>query len=261
MLHKVKNISIWLAIVLYFVFALSFTSGKKSEKYLTSVNLIITDTTLNNFIDKKDIIELIERKTGKFIGISQDSVNIAVVEQLVNQHPAVKEAEVYKNIYGGLTVELSQRNPVLRVITGGNKGFYIDEVGVLMPLSDKYIKRVPVASGSIPEIVVPRTVVKNVSDLDEEYQILKDLFQIGQFIYSDEFWKSQIEQIYITEKQELELVGRVGEHIIIFGNADNYKTKFRKLKALYENGLNKIGWNKYKTINLKYDKQVVCTKR
>ena len=67
-------------------------------------------------------------------------------------------------------------------------------------------------------------------------------------------------KIYINSKDELELVPRVGGQRILFGTSENYERKFLKLYALYEQGFKKFGWNNYKTINLSYKNQVVCTK-
>jgi cell division protein FtsQ len=65
----------------------------------------------------------------------------------------------------------------------------------------------------------------------------------------------------VNADSDIELVPMVGAHIIIFGRGDNIKAKFAKLEALYRNGFNVTGWNKYEVINLKYDGQIVCTKR
>jgi len=92
-------------------------------------------------------------------------------------------------------------------------------------------------------------------------ELLPDLFRLVQFINGSKFWKAQIEQIYINQKKEIELVPRVGNHTIILGSVDDLREKFENLEAFYEQGLSKYGWNKYKTINLKFKNQIVCTKR
>ena len=75
---------------------------------------------------------------------------------------------------------------------------------------------------------------------------------------SNEFWKAQIEQIYVGE--EIELVPLAGSHIIVLGNFQDIDEKMNKLLVFYTHGLNKVGWNIYETINLKYKNQIVCTK-
>ena len=32
-------------------------------------------------------------------------------------------------------------------------------------------------------------------------------------------------------------------------------------KAFYEKGLNNVGWNNYTKINIKFENQIICTKR
>ena len=54
------------------------------------------------------------------------------------------------------------------------------------------------------------------------------------------------------------------EKIIEFGKAETDKVveeKFSKLKVFYKEAIPYEGWEKYKSISLKYDKQIVCAKR
>ncbi|MFY9590545.1 MAG: cell division protein FtsQ, partial [Bacteroidales bacterium] len=74
-------------------------------------------------------------------------------------------------------------------------------------------------------------------------------------------WGSQVEQINISPKGDIELVPRVGNHVIILGNLDNYEYKLKKLETLYLKGFDIVDWNKYSSINLKYSDQVICKKR
>ena len=86
-----------------------------------------------------------------------------------------------------------------------------------------------------------------------------NLIKFIKFISNDEFWKAQIQQIHIRTDHELVLVPRVGDQLIVFGKPEKIEMRFRNLKALYTEGFSTDGWNKYKTITLKYDNQVVCT--
>jgi cell division protein FtsQ len=97
-------------------------------------------------------------------------------------------------------------------------------------------------------------------NLNKTDTMLMDINKLSGYIYHDKFWRAQIEQIYV-KKDNFELIPRVGTQIIEFGDISNYEYKFKKLKALYEQGFSKVGWNKYKTINLKYNNQIICTKK
>jgi cell division protein FtsQ len=86
------------------------------------------------------------------------------------------------------------------------------------------------------------------------------VYKLAEFITNDKFWNSQIEQIYVNNNYEFELIPRVGSHIIELGRAEDLNEKFENLKILYLRGFNNLGWNQYEKISLKYKNQVVCTK-
>ena len=73
--------------------------------------------------------------------------------------------------------------------------------------------------------------------------------------------KAQVEQIDVTKEGQIRLVPRVGEHILILGTADDVEKKLERLMNFYKNGLDNVGWNKYRSISVAYDNQVVCKKR
>ena len=81
------------------------------------------------------------------------------------------------------------------------------------------------------------------------------------FIDDNPFWKKQIEQLYVNSKQEYELIPRVGAHLILLGEADEFDRQLDQLWAFYQQGLNNVGWNRYEIINLKFRNQIVCTKK
>jgi cell division protein FtsQ len=65
----------------------------------------------------------------------------------------------------------------------------------------------------------------------------------------------------INPSREFEMVPKVGNHIVVFGNGEEIADKFRKLFIFYNDVLNKTGWNKYSAVNLSYKNQVVATRK
>mgnify|MGYP000784713294 FL=1 len=59
---------------------------------------------------------------------------------------------------------------------------------------------------------------------------------------------------------EVELVPRSGRHTIVFGRIEQVERKFDKLLRFYRSGLMNIGWGEYRTIDIRYNDQVVCKK-
>lgn len=243
--------------------ALSFINIREKQVLCSKVLISILDSSKNFFVEEDDVLTLFKNKKIKLKGALLNSINLAKVENILYRHPAIKKVEVYKTMEGVLKIDILQRNPILRIINSSGEGYYIDQDARLMPLSDKYTAHVLVVTGNINQ-PLGKNINKNLSVPSDgtlkEDSILNDLYTIGKFIYKSKLWKSQIEQIYINENNELEMIPRIGFQTIIFGTIEDFEEKFTKLDAIYNYGFNNVGWNKYKEINLKYKNQVICTK-
>ena len=178
----------------------------------------------------------------------------------------MKKNIIYITIDGRLKVEVKQRKPLVRIINDAGDSYYIDDEGKLMPLSDKYTAKILVANGYISESFASRYLY-SVSDLAKDVEATKntmidEVYAMAEYINADEFWKAQVQQIYINADKDMELVPMVGNQKIIFGDTTAMDEKFKKLFTFYQQGLNTTGWwDKYSTINLKFKNQIVCTKK
>ena len=260
-----KNILVWIFIVAYIVVAMSFVKEKRNQVLCHDIKVEILDSISNGFITPQDIEDFFHETDMNIIGSPVGSINTKELERKLKQYASVKNSEVYVTLDGDIRVEIDQRNPILRVINKKGQSYYIDHEGTIMPLSSKYSSHVLVANGYIVEhFEVNRTREIYCNKSGEEWNkslIMCDLYELSKFIYDDDFWKAQIEQIYVNDEYEFELIPRVGAHIIYFGGIDNYKIKFRNLRAFYLKGLNNVGWNQYEKISLKFENQVICTKK
>ncbi len=236
-----KNIIVWSMITLYVIVALITVNWRRKSVICSSIDVVFKDSLNNKLIDKQEVIDILEAKQGKIIGKPIEELNLAVLEAALNNQASVKHAEVYKTIDGNLKVEISQRTPILRIITD-SLSYYIDIYGAVMSLPKKYRPRVLPASGFIKH----------------KTKQISDLYKLAKFISSDNFWKAQIQQIYVNKKGEFELVPMVGAQSIYFGSIRNIRKKFDKLMALYQYGFHTIDWNQFREINLKFKNQVVC---
>jgi len=264
-MQQQKNLISWLVLIMYLAVAFFLISAKRSSVLCTEVQIVVVDTTDNFFINQADILSALYDNVGVLKGMNIENINSAQIETFIDKLPSVKKSEVYATLNGVLTIEIEQRNPIIRIFSADGKSYYIDEQGTVMPLSETFTPRVLVANGFIKEKIPYATIRSVRADVETlaagETSLLQNLYIMAKFINENDFWKAQIEQIYVTENNEFELVPKVGTHIIEFGGIDDYLEKFRKLKILYLEGFNNVGWNNYATVNLKYKGQVVCKKR
>lgn len=263
-MKKLKILLIWLGIVCYLVFSLSFISGRYNDKVCVKIRVNITDSLANNFISEDDVMDILLGNDDRILGYRMNTINTRKLEKLLMGESFIKKGVIYKTIDGVLNVDVLQRRPILRIINRQGKSYYLDHEGVILPVSGKYTSRVPVANGYIREPFIEES-TRSIFDADvpegRRNSVIQELYELASFIAGSDFWSVQIAQIYVNGKYEYELVPRVGAHIIYLGDAEDYETKFRKLEALYLYGLSNKGWNNYEIINLKYENQIVCTKR
>jgi len=170
---------------------------------------------------------------------------------------------VYKTVNGELKVDVKQRKPIARIFPNDQKSYYLGETGQLIPKSHKYAARLLVVNGNLEEPFDKRYLYNyaTLNDTLKNKTLLDDIYKLTKYIDKSEFWKAQIEQVYVNKVSDFELIPKVGNHKIVFGGIENLEAKFEKLLIFYEKGLSKTGWNEYSEINLKYKNQVVCKKR
>jgi cell division protein FtsQ len=206
-------------------------------------------------IDSMDVIKLVEKTVGASLDEQTAStVDEAFVEQALEENLFVKNAEVLLTADSKVKINIEQRVPILRVVDKLGVQYYLDKDGAKVPLSRHFTARTLVATGNIP----PHTP----EFLTKKKNGMKDLFELTNFILADPFWQAMIEQVHVTGNDDFVLVPKIGDQSIILGKWDaDAEGKFKKLKTFYEEGMSREGWQKYRTIDLRYRDQVVCERK
>ncbi|MEE1945102.1 cell division protein FtsQ [Pedobacter sp. KR3-3] len=241
----------WLVCLAGVVVLMSFISVKKREVKCVKVEILIPGA--DNFIEREEIDAILKQGQGQLVGRNLEQINIHAIEETLKANPYIAFAKVFVDMDGVLQVAIKQRQPVLRVLNAGGQDYYIDSNGLKMPMSPNFTANVLVASGNILEGFSGKvdTLLTPMG---------ADLYKTALFMKKDTLWDAQIEQLFVNDKHDIELVPRVGNQRIILGNADSLETKMNNLLAFYKQAMPTVGWNAYKTINLKYTNQIVCEK-
>jgi cell division protein FtsQ len=249
----------WVFLLAYLVVVFGFVKKKAHNQPCQNIQFSINSE--HAFVDTIDIIEMLKPNSLYPLGKTLSEINLLKIENCIETNEAVRDAEVYSDLSGTVYIEVLQRNPVLRIISLSNQHYYVDEDFGLMTVGYDYTADVPVMSGFISDTLIQSFKRGNDSlRMSGSMLDMRSLIAFADFLYRDELWRDLFVQIYVNEKFEIELVPRVGHHIIILGTLEDYKYKMKKLKAMYKKAFPHYGWNQYKTINLKYSNQVVCSK-
>lgn len=244
--------TIWIISLGGLITLMSFIEIKKAEQTCNKVQVILPGNQF--FIERAEIDDILNSKNGLLVGRRLSGINIQNLENRLKANPFIEYAKVYLDMDGVLHADVRQRVPILRVFNMTGQDFYIDQNGLKVPLSDHFTSRVLVANGAILEGFDGKVdTLKNT--------LSKDLFRMAKYINADSLWSEQIVQIYVNDNNDMELVPRVGNQKIIFGNADGMEDKFKNLLLFYKKALPKVGWDAYSSINLKFNGQIVCVKK
>jgi cell division protein FtsQ len=222
------------------VFLYGFGAKRNGERILKEP-IIEFSNGANLFLTHEMVNKLLIQNIGEVKNKTKSLINLHELENVVFQNPLVENVKVFTTIDGDLKAVIKQRTPLARVNTG-TEVYYIDKQGVKMPMSENYSARVLLVSGAV---------------LEED---LSSVFELVSRINGDRFLSKLIVGIQKTAEDNFILRTRKYDQHIQIGKNENLNIKFKKLKAFYNEIFQSKELEKYKTINLKFNNQVVCTK-
>ena len=233
-----------LVVICLFLVFNKTNNGKKFKEVIIEIEPLPNKI---NFLTSKDIHQIIDTLTNR------SDFDKANCENVLERNPYIKNAEIFVDLKQKMFCKITQRQPIVRVINIYQSQYYIDKEGTKFSAITGTSARVLVANGYIKEKRSPQDSLKT--------QIIQDLFKVATYIENDLFWKQFTEQLYVDKYKDLILIPKVGSFTIVLGNSDRLDQKFSDLKVFIKTALPKVGWDKYKTLNVKYKGQIVTVKK
>ena len=209
------------------------------------------------FVSEQDIKDYLDKYYGAYIGQRLDSIKLHKVESILDVQSAILKSEAYTTEDGMLNIRLTQREPVIR-FQKGSYGFYADCNGFLFPLQENYTTPVPVMDGAVP--VNCAEGFKGAPETEAEREWLAGVISLVEYMGKSRIWAENIVQMHVEDNGDIVMIPRQGGERFIFGSPTGAKEKFDRMSDYYRYILPEKGEGYYKTVNVKYDKQIVCKK-
>ena len=206
----------------------------------TEVKINIEKESMEGFLNPNEVKKLLSHYKLYPLAQPMNSISPRKMEETLQKSPFVEKAECYKTLSGHVCINIKQRIPVIRIMAINGDNYYLDNHGNIMPESG-YATDILIATGNIKKKFA-QTVLSKIANL----------------IVSDSFWRNQTVQLNVLPNQTLEMVPRVGDHIVFLGGPSHIDNKLERLRKFYTYGLNKAGWNKYNYINVEFNNQIIC---
>lgn len=236
-------------LVCWFHFAGSHAKRVQRQALCRQVEVILVDSLESGIVDKQEVKDYLTRLS---VGRQTLSIDLDSIEKALNSRGEIMSAQVYTADAQTVTARLTQRKPVIR-LERGEERWYADPEGYLFPVTNTV--DVPVVTGRLP-LAVDASWRGPVPAENREW--MEGMVALARYIDGREFLRREIAQIDIDASGDIVLYARSGGPAIIFGDSSDCAGKFRKLEAWWRNILPSLEGQPYKSINLKYNNQIIC---
>lgn len=242
MIKSFVNILNGLVIIGYL--SISYTHKEEQKKLIKSNQLIITllDNETDKFINLQSIQALLEKNNIHKMGDNIYRINKEYIEYILEKNLYIKKAEVFINSNFKMNVEVRQVEPLFRVISG-KENYYVDSDKNILSIQGNVHAHVHIAVGKVTNKLAK-----------------KELFNLFSKVKNDKFWNSQLDHVYVNEKQEAIFFVKLGVPKVYFGRIENIDEKLQNLFAFYKHTLKSEDLSKYSKIDVRFKDQIICKK-
>lgn len=203
----------------------------------------ISDSDKRLYLSENELSSMLRAQDIYPIGKPLSHISTQRIEDVVRSNPMVRTAECFTNPKGELCVSLTQRKPLLKVITADDS-YIIDTDRRRMPIRNSITDPMLVVIGRVGERMA-----------------LTDIADFAEWLYANAYWQQRIKYMEVRTPRYVRLLPIDPQaEIIVLGDLENYADKLRKLKIYYENSTQEVRDKQYKELDLRFKGQVIGRK-
>ena len=241
-----KKVLIYITIVLlaaYMVAAFIFAGNLSADEKCTTVSISVAQRDSVNFVTPKFIANELNAKKLNPKGKPVKTVDTDSIERFFKSKEYVEDAQCYFTGINTVRIDIEPIRPVIRLFKDG-KSYYMNRDGKLISSDARFFIDLPVVSGNFTDKYPPTKLLPMIN-----------------YIESDPTLKELVSAIEVRDSNNVFIVPNIAGHVVNMGTAYGYESKFAKLMRMYREVMPVKGWDTYDTITLKWDHQIVATKR
>ena len=244
----IKKALLWILTLLlmaYIIAAVTVARRWAGDKVCSGVTVTVTDSTTSGFVTVRELISDLDSFPVKAPGMRLDAINTYDIVQQLLAIDKIETASAVVNTDGTIDITAVPLKPVARIFDDNlHRSYYINRQCKPMWATARYHTDVPVISGRFDTTFSPARMLPLIS-----------------FLETHRSWDSLITHIRVESPNDIILVPMIHGHVINLGAPDNLDDKFSRLTIAYRQILPVRGWNFYDTISVKWNGQIVTTKR
>ena len=217
--------------------------NKSRGEVCTDVKVEVVNVDSTAFVTPEGVLSDLKGQGITLVGKRMGDIDASDIEEALKLSPYLENADIVKGQNGQLLIRVYQLVPVFRVFDG-DESYYVNRAGKHMAVTSYYHSDVPVVQGHFTR----------------KYPATR-LLPLIDFVESDSLLRSLVTMYCVRDTNNILIIPVFSGHVVNIGQADDFENKFEKLKLFYRKVLPKKGWQTYDTISVKWDHQVVATRR
>ena len=221
--------------------AVGTSRGKDREERCKELVCKIVDKDERSYVSEQELFTLLKQHNAYPVGEYLHRINLQHMENIIRQHPMVRTAECYTAEDGTARIRVTQRVPLLKVVTA-DEAYYIDTDRRKMPLRSSIHDTVPVAMGKV--------------GFEMASTVLADF---AEWVQEDDYWRARIEAIDVRLPKQVCIKQTGKQEDLMIGDLMGYEGKLEKAEVFYRRTAS-MEKPRYRTLDLRYRGQVVASR-
>ena len=234
---------ILLLLVVALTVGIVWARNKSRGEVCTSIDVEVVNADSTSFVTPQGVLSDLKGQGIELVGKHMGDIDASDIEEALRLSPYLESADIVKCQNGRILIRVSQLVPVFRVFDG-ESSYYVNRAGKHMAASSYYHSDVPVVQGHFTRKYRPTR-----------------LLPLIDYVEKDSLLHSLVTMYVVRDTNNIIIVPSISGHVVNIGNASGFENKFAKLKLFYNEVMPKRGWNTYDTISVKWNHQVVATRR
>ncbi|MBQ1584636.1 MAG: hypothetical protein II078_06165 [Muribaculaceae bacterium] len=235
--------SILLVLAAALVTGILWAKDKSRGEKCTGIEVQVINADSTSFVTPQGVLNDLKGQGIKLVGKRMGDINASEIEEALRLSPYLENADIVKCQDGKVLIRVSQLVPVFRVFDGGSS-YYVNRAGKHMSATNYYHSDVPVVQGHFTRKFPPT-----------------HLLPLIDYVENDSLLHSLVTMYIVRDTNNIILVPSISGHVVNIGNVSGLDNKFAKLKLFYREVMPQRGWNTFDTISVKWNHQVVATRR
>lgn len=215
----------------------------RPDTICTVLRYDIADADERLYLSEEELNRLLRTQDAYPTGKPLSQVSLQRIEDVVKTNPMVRTAQCYTDPRGEIYVRLTQREPLLKVITTDDS-YIVDTDRKRMPIRESIRDTMLIVTGKAGQQMATGSIA-----------------DFAEWLQDNAYWQERIRYMEVRTPHYVRLLPTDGsEPAIVIGDLSGYRDKLRKLRVYYEHGVAESEKGKYRELDLRFEGQVVGRK-